>query len=254
MYRMAIVKITSCSGCINELIYSLISSPTIFNNYKIVYFTELVDSVELGEDIDIVFIEGSIVNSKQENIVRDVRKRAKFIVLLGTCAVFGGVQATRVGENIEVVKGSIYPNPSYIDVYNDVKSVDSVVQIDFVFPGCPVNGEAIAMFLKKYALGGLPIAIHENVCGDCKRRGVECLAVSKGVPCLGPVTSSGCGAICPSFNRGCYGCFGIKMFDLDKEKLKNFVNVLKRLGMAEGDIEVLLKGFSYKFYSKFSSR
>ena len=34
--------------------------------------------------------------------------------------------------------------------------------------------------------------------------------VAQGAMCLGPVTQAGCGAICPSFNRGCYGCFGPK--------------------------------------------
>ena len=32
--------------------------------------------------------------------------------------------------------------------------------------------------------------------------------VAHGTPCLGPVTQAGCGALCPSFARGCYGCFG----------------------------------------------
>ena len=46
------------------------------------------------------------------------------------------------------------------------------------------------------------------MCLDCKRRGTVCVTVAHGVPCLGPVTQSGCGAICPAYDRGCYGCFG----------------------------------------------
>ena len=32
--------------------------------------------------------------------------------------------------------------------------------------------------------------------------------VAHGTPCLGPVTQAGCGALCPRYGRGCYGCFG----------------------------------------------
>jgi hypothetical protein len=46
------------------------------------------------------------------------------------------------------------------------------------------------------------------VCLDCKRRGNVCITVAQGIPCLGPITHSGCGALCPSYDRGCYGCYG----------------------------------------------
>ncbi|MEM2627571.1 MAG: hypothetical protein QW775_04915, partial [Ignisphaera sp.] len=188
-------------------------------------------------------------NLKQESLLRSIREKAKFVVAIGTCAAFGGVQALRVGENLDTVKGSIYPNPGYVDVYSDVKSIDSIIRVDFVFPGCPVNGNAIASFLRKYTLGGLPITFYESVCGDCKRRGIECVMVSKGIPCLGSVTNSGCGAICPSFNRGCYGCFGVKSFDIDKDKLKIFTDALTKLGIGKKEPQILFKGFSYKVYS-----
>jgi hypothetical protein len=48
------------------------------------------------------------------------------------------------------------------------------------------------------------------VCVECKRQQTVCVAVAQGIPCLGPVTQAGCGAICPSCNRGCYTCYGPK--------------------------------------------
>ena len=47
-----------------------------------------------------------------------------------------------------------------------------------------------------------------SVCVECKRRGTVCVTVAHGTPCLGPVTHAGCGALCPAYHRGCYGCFG----------------------------------------------
>jgi coenzyme F420-reducing hydrogenase gamma subunit len=56
--------------------------------------------------------------------------------------------------------------------------------------------------------GRRPRTPSHSVCLDCKRRGTVCIVVAHGVPCLGPVTQTGCGAICPAYDRGCYGCFG----------------------------------------------
>jgi coenzyme F420-reducing hydrogenase gamma subunit len=43
---------------------------------------------------------------------------------------------------------------------------------------------------------------------ECKRKGLVCTLVAKGESCMGPVTLAGCGALCPSVGRGCYGCYG----------------------------------------------
>jgi coenzyme F420-reducing hydrogenase gamma subunit len=247
MYRVAVVKLTSCSGCINEIVYAFTFSD-IVSKYRIEYFTELVDVEEMG-GVDIVFIEGSISNKHQEELVKSVRAKAGFVVAIGTCAVMGGVQSLRVGSDVNDVKKAVYAEPQYIEVYSDVKPVTDVIKVDFVIPGCPINGSALTSFLRKYAFGGLPIAIHESVCAECKRRGLECVLVARGVPCLGPVTISGCGAICPSFGRGCYGCYGIKYFDLNREKLEAFSRRLTELGMDRDDIDVLLKGYGFKVYS-----
>lgn len=56
--------------------------------------------------------------------------------------------------------------------------------------------------------GRQPRTPSHSVCLDCKRRGTVCVEVAQGIPCLGPVTQAGCGAICPAYDRGCYGCFG----------------------------------------------
>jgi coenzyme F420-reducing hydrogenase gamma subunit len=80
--------------------------------------------------------------------------------------------------------------------------------VDAELRGCPVDKgqvlEAVAALLQERK-PRLPSA---SVCVECKRRGLTCLAVAEGTPCLGPVTVAGCGALCPGYGRGCYGCFG----------------------------------------------
>jgi coenzyme F420-reducing hydrogenase gamma subunit len=247
MYRVGVVKLTSCSGCISEVVYAF-TFDDILKNYDIVYCTELTDVESLGE-VNVALIEGSVSNKHQEEVVKSVREKAKFVVAIGTCAVMDGVQSMRAGADINEVKKTVYPHPEYIDVYEVPKPLTDVINVDFVFPGCPINGDALVQFLRKFALGGLPVAMYESVCAACKRKGLECVAVSKGIPCLGPITNGGCGALCPSFGRGCYGCYGLKLFDLSKDKLDAFMRRAIELGIGKEDIEGLFKGFGFKVYS-----
>ena len=251
--RVAVVKLTSCSGCLNEVIYSIAANPELGDHINVTYFTELQDSNSL-EEVDVALVEGSVVNSEQEELLRNLRERSRLLVALGTCATLGGVQALRVGEDLRTVTLASYPNPDLVRVSPDVKSLDSVVTVDRGFPGCPVNGEALARFLMKVVLGGGEPPIIESLCAECKRRGTVCVMVSRGVPCLGPITLAGCGALCPGFGRGCYGCYGINSTIVDKERLEEFSKVVEKLGLSKDDIIALLRGFSHTSYLRISSR
>lgn len=247
MVKMGVVKLTSCSGCINEVLYSLALEPKLAEAYDVRYFIELGKESE-NEEFDILFIEGSISTREQEEYVKVLRSRARFLVALGTCSIMGGIQSLWAEEDLNIVKKAVYVNPDYIEVLNEIKPLDDIVSLDLIVPGCPVNRLAVVSLLKKFALGGLPIVLWESVCGDCKRGGILCVSVSKGVPCLGPITLGGCRALCPSFGRGCYGCYGLRWYDLDKHKVDKFIEVVKQLDLDEKSILTFLKGFGFKAY------
>ena len=80
--------------------------------------------------------------------------------------------------------------------------------MDAELRGCPIDPHQLVELLTALTTGRRAQLRDESVCMECKRRGVVCVMVSKGIPCLGQVTQTGCGAICPRFGRGCYGCFG----------------------------------------------
>ena len=81
--------------------------------------------------------------------------------------------------------------------------------VDFELRGCPIDKrqllEVISAFLHRPRARA---SRAHSVCIECKRRGTVCVMVAHGTPCLGPVTHAGCGALCPAYDRGCYGCFG----------------------------------------------
>ncbi|MET1159344.1 MAG: hypothetical protein ABWW65_00115 [Thermoprotei archaeon] len=251
MLKLGVVKLTSCSGCLNEVIYGLLVDQSLRNSYRIIYFPELSDR-ELFEDLDIVLVEGSVSIEEQREFLKNVRSRSKFLVALGTCAVFGGIQSLRNDENLDVVKSTVYPKPEMISILERVEPVGEVVKVDLSIPGCPVNGDAVVSLLRKYANQGLPILLRESVCMECKRKGIECVLVAHGKPCLGLVTNAGCGALCPSFGRGCYGCFGLKDRDIVQTNLNEFLKVLKEKGFSEEDYCALIKGYGYLIYTRLS--
>ncbi|MEM4664030.1 MAG: hypothetical protein QXP67_03790 [Desulfurococcaceae archaeon] len=246
MLKLAVVKLTSCSGCVNQLMLALLLNEDIRSQYKVVYFKELgaVDH----EEYDVAFVEGSVSTAEQEKELENVRSRSRFLVALGTCAVQGGVQSLRAGENIDAVKSTVYPEPSLVEVYPEPKPVPEVVRVDYVVPGCPVNEEPLHAFLRKYAVGGLPFNFNESVCSECKRAGLECIMVSRGIPCLGPITHASCGALCPSTGRGCYGCTGMRTHDLNPRNLHEFENAVKKLGAPENYVQVLLRAYGSRSY------
>jgi coenzyme F420-reducing hydrogenase gamma subunit len=243
--RIGVEKLTSCSGCINEIIYALLADPKLTESLEIAYFPELLDKKSLEGQFDIFFVEGSIVNKDQIETVEDIRERSRFVIAVGTCSTYGGIQSLRDKKGVEEVKKHVYPKPELIDVEGDVYSLQEVIKTDLAIPGCPVDGNLLLRVLRKIAIGSKDISITESLCAECKRKGLECVLVKKKIPCLGPITAAGCGAICPSFGRGCIGCFGLRK-DISSKEIENFANRLEETGiMKKSDVLSFVMRFSY---------
>jgi coenzyme F420-reducing hydrogenase gamma subunit len=173
----------------------------------ICYFLEATRNVKSGP-YDIGIVEGSISTPHEAERIKEVRTECKFLIALGTCATAGGIQALRNFSSATEYAKSVYQYPEFLDFLEKSTSIAESVSVDLSIWGCPVN---------KYMVVEVIIALLQNrkpnfpaspVCLECKRRGIVCVAVTQGVPCLGPVVHGGCGALCPANGRGCYGCFG----------------------------------------------
>ena len=102
----------------------------------------------------------------------------------------------------------VYASPDYISTLATSTPISANVPVDFELQGCPISKEQLLEVISAYLNRRRPHIRAHSVCVDCKRRGAVCVMVAHGTPCLGPVTHAGCGALCPSYNRGCYGCYG----------------------------------------------
>jgi coenzyme F420-reducing hydrogenase gamma subunit len=173
-----------------------------------VHFAEAGWNNPLAE-VDIAFVEGSISTPQDLERIRHVRESARFLVTIGACATAGGLQALRNGikESAGWV-ADVYASPEYIESLPESRPVSSHVKVDLELWGCPVTSEQVLAATTDLLNGITPRSPGEPVCGECKRRNHACVLVTKNEPCLGPVTRTGCGALCPSMGRACYGCFG----------------------------------------------
>ena len=205
--RIGIVKFASCDGCQLTLLDLEDELLAIAERVDVVEFAEATSRRSSGP-FDVLFVEGSISTPDQAAEILRLRAVTRRLVTIGACATAGGIQAIRNWFDHDEVRASVYPEPEFVESLDTVRPVADFVAVDAEIRGCPISPAQLREFLVALVTGRRPQLPDEAVCLECKRRGVVCVAVARGVPCLGPVTRTGCGALCPAYGRGCYGCFG----------------------------------------------
>ena len=205
--RVAVFKMASCDGCQLQLLDAEEALLELAGAIEIVNFAEATSYVEPGP-YDVTLVEGSISTAEQIEQVKGIREASSFLITIGACATSGGIQALRNGTALADHVRYVYPTPEYVDALADSTPVADHVKVDLELTGCPVDRGQLLAALAWLLQGSVPRPPTTPVCIECKKRGYVCVVVAKGEPCLGPVTRTGCGAICPGMGRGCYGCFG----------------------------------------------
>ncbi len=205
--RLAVVKFASCDGCQLSLLDCEDELLAVAGAVEIVYFLEASSRIEPGP-YDVALVEGSITTPEDAERIRRVREESRFLMTIGACATAGGIQALRNWGDHQEFLQAVYARPEYIQSLATSTAIADHVPVDFELRGCPINRHQLLEVLTALIAGRRPRTPTHCVCLDCKRRGTVCITVARGVPCMGPITQAGCGAICPSYDRGCYGCFG----------------------------------------------
>ena len=236
--RLAVWKFASCDGCQLSLLDCEDELLMLAEAVDIAYFAE-ASSRMAGGPYDLSLVEGSITTAHDAERIRDVRAQSRFLVTIGACATSGGIQALRNFADVEKFIAAVYAQPDYIDTLATSTPVSAHVEVDFELQGCPIDKRQLLEVIGAFIAGRKPVIPAYSVCLECKRRGNVCVMV-QGKPCLGPVTQAGCGAICPAYRRGCYGCFG----PMETPNLPALAKEWRHMGASERELRDVLRTFN----------
>ncbi|HEV2375311.1 MAG TPA: oxidoreductase [Streptosporangiaceae bacterium] len=205
--KLAVWKFASCDGCQLTLLNCEDELLSIAGAVEVASFPEASRAVVEGP-YDLSLVEGSVTTPSDADRIREVRQASAFLVTIGACATSGGIQALRNFADVTEFTSVVYAHPEYIKTLATSTPIADHVRVDFELRGCPIDRRQLLDVVSAFLAGRRPNVRGHSVCVECKRAGHTCVMVAHGTPCLGPVTQAGCGALCPSFARGCYGCFG----------------------------------------------
>jgi len=206
--RVAVHKFSSCDGCQLALLNLGEDLLALAEAVELVHFAEAGQLAASDTDVDIAFVEGSIATPHDVARLKTIREHSRLLIAIGACATSGGVQALRNATEAGAWLVQLYPQADAVASLPASTPLAAHVKVDFELWGCPVSSAQMVAVVKSLLLGVAPVDTVDKVCTECKRAGHPCVLVSKGVPCLGPVTRAGCGALCPGVGRDCYGCYG----------------------------------------------
>jgi coenzyme F420-reducing hydrogenase gamma subunit len=237
--KLAVWKFSSCDGCQLTILDCEDQLLALAGAIDIAYFPEATRG-EVEGPYDLSLVEGSITTQHDAERIQQVRSTSKALVTIGACATSGGIQALRNFADVEEYTRVVYASPEFISTLATSSAIADHVKVDFELRGCPIDKRQLLELVTAFLLGRKPGIPSTSVCMECKRRGNVCVLVAHGTPCLGPVTHAGCGALCPSYNRGCYGCFG----PMESPNTRSLTRQLKVLGMDERGVERVYRTFN----------
>jgi sulfhydrogenase subunit delta len=237
--KLAVWKFASCDGCQLTLLDCEDELLAVAGAVQIAHFLEASRAVVKGP-YDLSLVEGSITTPQDAQRIREVRRSSKRLVSIGACATAGGIQALRNFKDVAEFRSIVYARPDYIETLATSTAIADHVPVDFELRGCPIDKWQLLEVLSAFLNGRKPNVSSHSVCVECKRKGNVCVMVAHGTPCLGPITHAGCGALCPSHARGCYGCFG----PMETPNTASMTAALAESGVSRTNVVRVLRTFN----------
>ena len=243
--KLAVWKFASCDGCQLSLLDCEDELLALTGEIEIAQFAEASSAVVRGP-YDLSLVEGSVTTPHDAERIREVRRVSGKLVTIGACATAGGIQALRNFASVEDFLSVVYASPEYVSTLETSTPISAHVNVDFELNGCPIDKRQLLEVISAFLAGRRPQISSASVCTECKRRGTVCVMVAHGTPCLGPVTHAGCGALCPSYNRGCYGCFG----PMETPNTVSLTRQLRVLGMSDRAVDRVFRTFNVEAFER----
>jgi sulfhydrogenase subunit delta len=201
------ISVHSLTGCAGELLVILENLHKMLPYVRILSFPFAQSTNDEGP-VDIAFVEGSVSQPHDLERLKSIRQRCKRLVAVGNCAVWGCVQKAGCSRfDVEKMRNQVYGEDSTIEVM-PASRVEDHVKVDVKLSGCPIDSTQLLAVTASLLKDHLPYVTQKPVCLECKLRENPCILIEQNLPCLGPVTAAGCGALCPTVGAPCYGCWG----------------------------------------------
>ena len=235
--RLAVFKLASCDGCQLQLLNLEDELLALAERVEIAHFLE-ASSGTLPGPYDVALVEGSIATPADAERIREIRAQARTLIAIGACATAGGIQALRNWADAASWQRSVYPEPSWVAALPTSTPVSAHVAVDHEIHGCPIDRGQLLRVLLGALRGASPDLPGHSVCIECKRSGAVCVLVARGAACMGPVTRTGCGALCPAHGRDCYACFG----PMEDPNTAALARRFSALGESPRDVERRFRG------------
>lgn len=237
--KLAVWKFASCDGCQLSLLDCEDELLQVAGLLDIASFPEASRAVIKGP-YELSLVEGSVTTPHDAERIHKIRRLSKHLVTIGACATAGGIQALRNFTDVKKYSSIVYPNPKYISTLQNSTPIADHVPVDMELRGCPVNKLQLLEVVNAYLNRRKPNISPHSLCLECKLKGITCVMVAHGTPCMGPVTHAGCGAICPAYNRGCYSCFGPK----EAPNTQKLAEQFRQMGLTRADVVRAFRSFN----------
>ncbi len=236
---LAVWKFASCDGCQLTLLDCEDELLAVADQIEIAYFLEAT-SARVEGPYDVSLVEGSITTQHDIERIHEVRRQSGAVITIGACATAGGIQALRNFTDVEELLSIVYATPAFLSTLDTSTAIADHIDVDFELRGCPIDKAQLLEVIGAFLAGRAPEIPSHSVCFECKQKHSTCVMVAHGTPCLGPITHAGCGALCPTFHRGCYGCFG----PVDEPNTDSMAAALRAVGMGDHEIGRLFHTFN----------
>ncbi len=236
--KIGIFKFTGCAGCQMEILRMEDEFLDLIKLFDISYW-KMAKRDNNDNYLDISLVEGGISTPREIEEIKCIRKKTKYLVAFGDCAISGCIPSIRNWIPQMESEELVYHDSSKI-CSTKLLGIGEYVKVDAELKGCPPHRDTIIELLKSALLKIKPRLRKHPVCVECKLNGNDCLITSKKIPCMGPVTSGGCGAICPTLGRECEGCFG----PMSNPNAASLADIFKDIGLNDEDIKRKFRKYS----------